>query len=273
MGLTAVTSMISDRRRANAEEANLSWNKDFWARYDWPQDGDEWSAALGGTQAMWSGMIYPRIRPFVPCKHILEIAPGHGRCTQFLRRVCKHLTIVDLVPECIDACKKRFGMDGRITYAVNDGRSLDMVRDSSIDFAFTWDSLVHCEHATIKGYLEQLAKKLKHGGYGFMHHSNLGMYPADHLAHLDPGRDLHGRRPSMTAQKFRDDCKALGLRCLSQEIVPWGSNGLWLDAFSLFVRDEAHAHLDPVVVERHDWAAEIENTRRNARLYRRIALG
>lgn len=253
-------------------DPNLTWNRSFWARYQWPQNGDEWSLAFGGTEAMWTGMILPRIRPFVPCQHILEIAPGHGRCTQYLRRMCRRLTIVDIVPECIEACRRRFGDDKRMVFAVNDGRSLDMVRDSSIDFAFTWDSLVHVEHETIRAYLGELARKLRPGGYGFIHHSNLGVHPPEQIDALDPAKDLHGRRPSMTAAKFREDCKAVGLRCLTQEIVPWGSGALWLDAFSLFVRDEANAHLEPLVVERKDWVAEIENIRRNARLYRRVRI-
>lgn len=255
-----------------AADPNLTWNRSFWARYQWPQNGDEWSHAFGGTEAMWTGLILPRIRPFVPCQHILEIAPGHGRCTQYLRRMCRMLTIVDIVPECIEACRRRFGEDKRMVFAVNDGRSLDMVRNSSVDFAFTWDSLVHVEHETIRAYLGELARTLRPGGYAFIHHSNLGAYSQEQLAGLDSAKDLHGRRPSMSAAKFREDCKALGLRCLTQEIVPWGSGPLLLDAFGLIVRDETHAHLDPVVVERRDWPVEIETIKRNARLYRRVRL-
>ena len=36
---------------------------------------------------------------------------------------------------CIDACRKRFESDSRITCQVNDGRSLAMIDDESVDFA------------------------------------------------------------------------------------------------------------------------------------------
>ncbi len=38
----------------------------------------------GSSRHMWFGTIWPRICAFIPRDHILEIAPGHGRCTHFL---------------------------------------------------------------------------------------------------------------------------------------------------------------------------------------------
>ena len=59
-------------------------NRKSWTKYDWQQQGDEWSEEWGGTEAMWGATILPRIRTFVPAASILEIAPGYGRCTQYL---------------------------------------------------------------------------------------------------------------------------------------------------------------------------------------------
>lgn len=59
---------------------------------------------------------------------------------------------------------------------VNDGKSLAMVEDRSVDFAFSFDSLVHVEADVIAAYLNQLGKKLKPGGFTFLHHSNLESY-------------------------------------------------------------------------------------------------
>ncbi len=251
----------------SVSERNLKANRSYWASYAWPQGGDEWSAALGGTEALWFTIILPRIAAFVPTGHLLEIAPGHGRCTQFLRTLCDRLTIVDLVPECIQACRKRFGEDSNITFAVNDGRTLPMVDDGSVDFAFTWDSLVHVEHETVRSYLSELSRKLKPGGLGFIHHSNLGQYEGQ-TARYDQGKDLHGRGKTMTAAKFRADCAPLGLRCVAQELIPWGSTGLLIDAFSLVQRDADNSGDPPQVEERTDWRAEVAQSRRIAKLYR-----
>lgn len=253
---------------ANIKDPNIHGNRNYWTRYDWPEGGDEWSKPWGGSDALWFSGILPRLHSFLPAGHVLEIAPGFGRVTNHLRRYCRKLTIVDLVPKCIDACRERFKDDTHIAYVVNDGRSLEAVADNSVDLCVSWDSLVHVEHETVREYLRQLRTKLRPGGVGFIHHSNLGAHAADLKGDEGP-HILGGRRPSMTAEKFRNDCKEFGLRCLSQEIVPWTGAGLWLDSFSLFMRDEANANLDPIVEFRHDWGSEVANSARIARLYRK----
>ena len=105
-------------------EQNFSlWNEE----HDWPLSGDEWSKSWGGAQAQWHGCILPRISPFIPAANILELAPGHGRWTQFLQAYAtSSLALVDLAPRCIAACRSRFSGLEHLRYHVNDGRSLDM---------------------------------------------------------------------------------------------------------------------------------------------------
>lgn len=255
---------------AARDDPTLAWNRSFWATYEWPQHGDEWSAPFGGTEAMWHGIVWPRVRAFLPCWHALEIGPGHGRWTQYLRRKCDRLTVVDVCPECVAACRQRFGDEARLAAVVNDGRSLRMLADDSIDFAFAWEALVHSGRAVVREYLHELARTLRPGGHALIHHSNLGAYRADQVEGLDPWRDLRGRSPDLTAALFRDDCRGAGLRCVSQEIIPWGPTSLWLDCLSLVARDDAGMSRQTAVVERADWPQEVETVRRTARLYGRV---
>jgi hypothetical protein len=51
-----------------------------------------------------------------------------------------------------------------------------MLNSGSVDFAFSFDSLVHAEADVIQAYVEQLASILRPGGAAFIHHSNLGQY-------------------------------------------------------------------------------------------------
>src|SRR3954468_2896420 len=121
-------------------------NLAIWtAHWDWSQQGDEWSAWWGGTPSLWYGALLPRIHSFVPPGTILEIAPGYGRWTQYLKNLCDELVIVDLTEGCIEHCRERFADADNIEYHVNDGRSLEMVEDGSVDFVFSFDSLVHAE--------------------------------------------------------------------------------------------------------------------------------
>jgi len=157
--------------------ATIEQNLQRWkVNYQWSDAGEEWSSDWGGSKAQWYGAILPRIHPYLPTGTILEIAPGYGRWTDHLKNHCEKLIIVDLAENCIEACQQRFASEPKITCHVNDGKSLAMVPDNSIDFVFSFDSLVHAEADVIQSYLNQLATKLKPTGFGFLHHSNLGAY-------------------------------------------------------------------------------------------------
>jgi 2-polyprenyl-3-methyl-5-hydroxy-6-metoxy-1,4-benzoquinol methylase len=257
------------------------WNLNVWNdNYDWSQQGEEWSETWGGSEAQWFAVIYPRIHTYLPAGSILEIAPGFGRWTSYLRHCCEQLTIVDLAPQCIEACKQRFSKDSHITYHVNDGSSLAMVPDKSIDFVFSFDSLVHVESDVIETYLAQLAKKLKPNGIGFIHHSNIGEYPASAFS---PSKRMpeqikkflkqkgyydnsHMRAFSMTASRFENLCQKTGLQCTSQEIVNWGTKRL-IDCLSVFTLSGSDRSRVNRVVRNPDFMAEADLAKRIAPLY------
>jgi len=132
---------------------------------------------------------------------------------------------VDLAENCIKACRQRFSASKHITYHVNDGKSLAMIPDNSVDFVFSYVSLVHAEADVVEAYLDQLARKLTPDGVGFVHHSNLGAYrnSRNKLPFYIDNR-LNGsnwRGESMTARAFEEYCRQAGLQCISQELVNW----------------------------------------------------
>jgi SAM-dependent methyltransferase len=235
-------------------------NVAMWDRwYDWPAGGEEWSAAWGGSEAQWRGTILPRIDPLLPASTILEIAPGFGRWTHYLRGHCDRLVLVDLSPRCIDACRERFAGDDRIEYHVNDGRSLRAVEDASVDFVFSYDSLVHAEADVLASYVRELARVLAASGAAFVHHSNAGEYRRTYEAVRRGPRALrarlvergwldrlHRRALSVSAESFRASCERAGLRCLTQELVNWGGRRL-IDCFSTVVPAAAAARPTTVV--------------------------
>jgi len=108
--------------------ATAKENKELWdGTYNWKDQGHEWSVAWGGADMEWYGTILPRLHAFVPTGTILEIAPGFGRWTFYLKDLCERLIVVDLSSKCIDACRKKFASCSHIDYHVNDGYSLDMI--------------------------------------------------------------------------------------------------------------------------------------------------
>jgi len=216
-------------------------------KYDWKDSGEEWSAPWGNSVAQWFGTILPRISQCLPAETILEIAPGFGRWTNHLRDYCERLWIVDSAQNCIEACRQRFGADPRLRYFINDGLSLEMIPDESIDFVFSFDSFVHIKQEVVDAYLTELGRKLKIGGKGFIHHSNLGECAQAIRERIPrPIRKLlikaeildweHHRNPSMTADLFRDLCGQHGLYCFHQELINWRGKRL-IDCLSLFIRN------------------------------------
>lgn len=154
----------------------IEQNRAAWGAARWGHAGDKWSSEWGTVHMQWYGSLLPRIASFVPAPTILEIAPGFGRWTAYLKNLCQRLIIVDLNAQCIEGCRDRFAAESHISYFVNDGTSLDMVEDCSIDFIFSYDSLVHAEDAVLRGYAAQFARKLRPEGVAFIHHSNLGSF-------------------------------------------------------------------------------------------------
>jgi SAM-dependent methyltransferase len=227
----------------------------FGESYDWPQAGEEWSTPWGNAHMQWYGSILPRISAFVPTDTILEVAPGYGRWTAFLKDLCKRLIIVDLSERCIDRCRQRFADCSHISYFVNDGKSLEMVVDGDVDFVFSFDSLVHAEDAVLKAYAAEFAKKLRPNGAAFVHHSNAGEY----LNRVKVQRQLsripkllgllirlgifddvyQWRAKSMTAAKMAMFAQEHNLQCVSQELVTWDTRFVLIDCLSTLVRRES----------------------------------
>lgn len=215
--------------------ATIAENRRRWES-EWNSSGDEWSEDWGGPEAQWFGSIYPRVHAFLPGRTVLEIAPGHGRWTQYLKNYCERLIVVDLTEHCIERCRVRFSSHSLIEYHVNDGKSLPMIADGSIDFLFSFDSLVHADADVLRAYLVDLARKLTPEGVGFIHHSNLGEYVDPRAGTLPEGfQNLHWRSTDVTAAQFESYCEEVGLGCVSQEIVNWGGDE-YIDCFSTFTR-------------------------------------
>ena len=221
-------------------------NLRVWSEYNWAERGNEWNQGYGGTQNAWEWAVYPRIRAFVPAKHILEIAPGRGVWTEYLRPLAERMTLVDLVPECIEACKAKFGRRG-MDYIANDGRTFPGVATSSIDFVFSWHSLVHCDHEVMRSYVGEPGRVMRPGAFGLIHHSDFESV-IDPATGQAPFENFHWRGRDMSAAKFRADCASRGLHCVYQELVPWGYPTP-TDAFSVFTKP-MHGNVDrPTIVD------------------------
>ncbi len=244
------------------EENASTWDREWMWNH-----GEDWSEPWGGTAPEWYGTILPRIQAFLPTGTILEIAPGHGRWTQFLISQCARFIGVDLAENCVLHCRDRYRNKGHAEFHANDGKSLPMVADRSVDFVFSFDSLVHADPDTVDSYLSEVSRKLTPRGVAFIHHSNLGAYADTSTGTLDPGiENPHGRDPLGTARHFAKTCADVGLVCSSQELISWGGDIL-NDCFSVVSSPRSGWAKDPVVVSNKDFGAEVERIRNLSAIY------
>jgi SAM-dependent methyltransferase len=207
---------------------DLSWNAGFWGgEYDWPQAGEEWSAAWGGSEAQWFGALYPRLHRLLPARRILEIAPGHGRWTRFLLPLCQEFVGVDLAADCVDACRRRFADVPSAEFSVNDGLSLEGV-EGPLDLVFSFDSLVHAELDVFERYVPQILERLAPGGAAFLHHSNVA-------ALGDNPDNKHWRGATVSGVRVAALIEANGGEVLVQEAIDWVRTGP-TDCLTTFAR-------------------------------------
>lgn len=245
--------------------------------YEWIAAGEEWSQPWGSSAAQWFGSILPRIHACLPADTILEIASGFGRWSNYLKDHCRHLHLVDPAADCIEACRSRFAADPHVRCHVNDGRSLEMIPNGSIDFVFSFDSLVHVHREILEAYLVQLAEKLTKEGRGFIHHSNLGEYASSMARRarklVSKGNALgsdHQRDPEMTAELFRALCEQHGLNCLGQELLNWRGRRL-IDCFSTIARKDSKWKPMPGPFRNPNFMLEAQLIRRRSQHYPQTA--
>jgi SAM-dependent methyltransferase len=256
-------------------EANRQqWDGD----YAWPAGGEEWSLGWAGTDAQWHFTLQPRLRRFLPASTVLEIAPGFGRWTGYLTDRCERYVGVDLSAQCVEACRHRFADVEHAAFYVGDGWSLAAVGDDSIDFMFSFDSLVHVEDDVIASYLSELKRVLTADGVGFLHHSNLAacqpvarpLELALRCAERMLGRQTRGfdhwRGSTMSAGRLQQLAAKAGLACIGQEIVNMLSGRL-IDCVSLVTPKGSRWERPNVVVHNPYFMAEAASTARAAQVH------
>lgn len=184
--------------------------------------------------AQWARTIWPIIKD-EDFSATLELACGHGRNTEFLRRYAKSIDLVDVNQTCVDACETRFGSekDGCVfRYHVTTGNSLP-VQSNSISFVYTWDSMVHFDKLVVRDYVYDVFRALKPGGSAFLHHSNYGT-----VAPNSSWTKNHGNRSDMTADLMREYAEGAGLKIKFQRLSGtadgWGIDDL--DCLSLLAK-------------------------------------
>jgi SAM-dependent methyltransferase len=175
----------------------------------------------------WDQTIWPIICD-EDFSNTLDLACGHGRNTEMLRKSAQTIDLVDVNASCIEFCRRRFGDQNdqcRFRYHLTDGNGLPAIGDETITFVYSWVSMVHFDKLVIRNYLFEIARVLRSGGSAFLHHSNYGVFA--------PNSDWtknHGSRSDMTAslmREYADDARLkVKFQRLSGTTDGWGMDDL-----------------------------------------------
>jgi ubiquinone/menaquinone biosynthesis C-methylase UbiE len=189
----------------------------FWDKYEWPQDGDEWTdqaAFCGMAYSVWKqdivdALIVPSV---AESSTVLEVAVGHGRWTLFLARRARRYIGIDFNPSSVSFCRRRFAHLTNVDFHTTDGRTLSLVPSGSVQFVWSFDSFVHIEPDITEGYMAEFARVLSPGGRCSIHHPG----------RPSPEQRAKGGRSELTEDLFARIANANGLRVLSQ-VDSWGT--------------------------------------------------
>lgn len=202
---------------------NIAQNRHYW------RSSHYYALAEPDIEDQWRDLIWPILAGF-DFSVVVEIAPGHGRSSRKLLERCGELHLVDLNPECIDACRERFGGSPPVHYHVNDGLTLPRELDGRATLVYCWDSVVHFHREVVASYLREIRRALAPGGRAFLHHANLSPEQV-----VGDWTDKPHWRNDVTAELVRELAERTGLRVESQHALRWA--GEIDDAISVLRRD------------------------------------
>ena len=172
-------------RRWNADDKRSSHNIPPSHRLDFL--GDEWSGEGSREKATNYGLP-PAVTvdfssyidnavlsPYLPRGSALvgmEIGPGGGRFTRLLLDHSAVIHAVESSAEMGEHIHRRFPHERRLVLHHNDGMTLPDLEPESLDFGVAIDVCVHFEPRRVYHHFRQLARLLKVGGIGIIHHAN-----------------------------------------------------------------------------------------------------
>ena len=238
---------------------NIQDNKKTWNDCSFPENGDIWSRKWGNTDWLWNITIRPRLEAIRKAKreygfpyfgNTFEIASGMGRITRHLIRYIldqgndDNYTLFgnDLTEKCVEHCNDQ--LQPHYQGYLTDGKTIE-ADNNTLDFIFSWDSLVHTDKEVMYAYAKEIKRTLGEGGLAFIHHSNLGSFVR--IVELE-----HLRDKEVSAEWFLEVCRDIGLYVVSQELIGWGCNDL-IDCFTV-LRKPSKDGLNQMLVTK-----EIEN--------------
>jgi ubiquinone/menaquinone biosynthesis C-methylase UbiE len=195
---------------------------------DW-EHSPYYDMAEGFMDSCWSEIVWPMI---FDCDFsvVVDLAAGHGRSSEKLRRLAGRLHVVDIVAENVEFCRRRFAGDARFEFHLCDGMTFPSVPDDSVSLVYCFDAMVHFDSDTVRSYLREIRRVLPPGGRAFCHHSNYVGNPTGDFRQSPHWRNF------MSKELFAHWADKEGLSVLRARVVDWGADAPSLDCLTVLER-------------------------------------
>lgn len=132
--------------------------------------GDEWGDRESVRRVL-SDYIFPHIDTTM---QVAEIGCGGGRIAAQTVELCKHLHCFDSSAEMISVAEESLAaFDNKTFYLTTGNRLAPPLEARSVDFAYSFDVMVHLEPRIIYRYMQELNKVLKPGSLCFLHFATM----------------------------------------------------------------------------------------------------
>lgn len=133
---------------------------------------------------------------------VLEIGIGIGKWVPYLQEIAGKYIGIDLTDISIEICNKNFSQFPNVQFFKNDGKTLPMVADGSVDFIWSYDVFVHISPHDIRDYIKEFSRVMKKGSVAVIHHGR--------------GESRAGWRSTLTNKMFDSFLDEFGLIKIDQ---------------------------------------------------------
>jgi len=153
---------VGDRNAEIRKAIAMDWRE---ARYY--RDAEGWLGPFWGPDSPFLSLFRQ-----LDLTRVIELACGHGRHAAQILDQAGEITLIDVEPRNIEACRARFAGQDRLRFIVNAGHDLPDCEDGGFTALFCYDAMVHFELLDVIDYLRETHRVLRPGGRALLHVSN-----------------------------------------------------------------------------------------------------
>jgi SAM-dependent methyltransferase len=189
----------------------------------------------------WNGIVKPNLPGDADYSYVLEIDPGHGRNTNKLKDISGKIVGVDINPDNIAFLQNRFVGNSNLSFYQTGGVTIPKEIESGVSFVYCFDAMVHFDKEVINAYLLEIARLMRPGATGFIHHSQTPECPKRLKNGFCSKPDIIGhdhsnphQRNAYSKEEFAKIAKEAGLTIIKQIDMVWDQKYGATDAISTF---------------------------------------